>query len=62
MVEISTEIYDERQILKDCTVRVTTLYYKDGILINQEEQRTPDCTVEVLRNSVTGEESWGWYE
>lgn len=62
MVNIETEIYDERQIHHDCTVKVTTQYFKNGILINQDEQVVPNCTVELLRNSVTGEESWVWFE
>lgn len=27
-----------------------------------EEEVHPNCTVQVWRNSVTGEESWGWWE
>lgn len=30
--------------------------------IYDEERIYPNCTVQVWRNSVTGEESWGWFE
>ena len=30
--------------------------------IFDEEEIHPDCTVVIWRNSITGEESVGWYE
>lgn len=30
--------------------------------IFDEVERIPDCTVEILRNSATGEISFGWYK
>ena len=32
---------------------------KIGIYDIVEEH--PNCTVQILRNSITGEETWGWY-
>ncbi len=29
--------------------------------IFDEEETYPNCTVQVLRNSVTGDVSWGWW-
>ena len=41
---------DDREVL---SVR-TNLY--------DEEEIHKDCTVQIWRNSVTGEESWGWWD
>lgn len=29
--------------------------------IYDEEEIIEGCTVQILRNSITGEESWGWW-
>jgi len=34
----------------------------NSISIYDEEEIHPNCTVQILRNSVTGEESVGWWE
>lgn len=47
--------------------RCSKLELKDGIIkvdsnLYDEEEIHENCTVQILRNSVTGETSIGWYE
>ena len=49
------KFYDERELFYHCTVQ---LLGDDGEVV---EEHTP-CTVEIYRNSETGEESYGWWE
>lgn len=34
----------------------------DSVSIYDEEEIHPNCTVQILRNSITGETSIGWWE
>lgn len=40
----------------DCRIAVPSLPLYD------QEETFPDCTVQILRNSITGETSIGWWE
>lgn len=52
MTEKDKEIQELRRKLEELSVS-TALY--------DEEEIYPNCTVQVLRNSVTGEVSVGWW-
>jgi len=42
-------------------LQVGPQYALEGFEIYDERELLPDCTVEILRNSVTGQESFGWW-
>lgn len=53
MTEKDKEIQELRRKLKEAKI-TTTIY--------DIEEIHPNCTVQILRNSVTGEISVGWWE
>lgn len=70
-INIETNLFDQEEVYDDCWVLVypddtfiwSPNYLQPGVSYpsNNGFMFMPHCTVQILKNSVTGETSVGWY-